>query len=204
MNNNILRLGRSAARLITVVAAYSAGASTISTSSGARGEEPHTESGFLTPGSLSGTAVISGFPEGSPTRLATETTAVWPGNTTPPSSGTGPQYPWEHAPSPNNLSAGIAGKASAMSAPGSKHPSEAEDYSDAPPLLGDADLAAWKTMEGIAMNNPGDWLFRMQLDQDSTYQQAGTEPFIPVPEPASGVVLLVGLAGFAVRRSRSE
>lgn len=72
-----------------------------------------------------------------------------------------------------------------------------ETYGATLPRLSDEELATWKKTEESDFSDPEDWLFRRQFMKLAPYPTAEPEPFIPIPEPATGMILLLGLAGMA-------
>jgi hypothetical protein len=51
------------------------------------------------------------------------------------------------------------------------------------------DMAVWKS------NEPENWLFRMQFAKASQAALSESAPLIPIPEPTTGMVFLLGIAG---------
>jgi hypothetical protein len=67
------------------------------------------------------------------------------------------------------------------------------------PRLSDEELATWKKTEESNTSDPEDWLFRRQFIKVARHQAAEPEPLIPIPEPATAMILLLGLAGMTTR-----
>lgn len=56
--------------------------------------------------------------------------------------------------------------------------------------LSEREMAVWKSN-----GEPEDWLFRMQFAKASIYEAPKPSPLIPIPEPATGLLVLVGMVG---------
>lgn len=80
--------------------------------------------------------------------------------------------------------------------PGASSPSSIATFRTKSPALQISDLSAWKSTEVNPSADPEDWLFRLQYSDDTPTP----EPPFPIPEPASGTLLVIGGLGMAVRR----
>jgi len=66
--------------------------------------------------------------------------------------------------------------------------SEAANYPASRPGLSEREMAVWKSND-----EPEDWLFRMQITRAFDFEEP--EPLIPIPEPTSGLLVIMGIAG---------
>lgn len=68
-----------------------------------------------------------------------------------------------------------------------------------PTLLG-GEGASWKNTGTHAVQDTDDWLFNLQFAKSVNKETADQIPFLPVPEPTTGGLLLLGLAVGTIQR----
>lgn len=195
MNKNVVGLGKWAVRIAAALAVCNAGAITVTETAEVSGDA----SGVALSGAPNDTALASIALEGSTAPIAVKRNAIWreaaPGANSEPGSQPDRSYA---------IGEGIAGQSPGIPVPDFDNQTPSASYRSDSPQQHVADFATWKSTSGAPTNNPEDWLFQMQFSQDSNNQQPETEPFLPVPEPTSGIVLLMGLAGLGARRKCSR
>jgi hypothetical protein len=94
---------------------------------------------------------------------------------------------WSIAPPPKNVGFGISTPAPALPTTRKR---EAAYYPASRPGLSEREMTFWKSN-----GEPEDWLFRMQFAKASIDESPEPAPLIPIPEPTTGLLVLLGLAG---------
>ena len=69
-------------------------------------------------------------------------------------------------------------------------PGVAAGFRSPRPSVSEKEMAVWKSND-----EPEDWLFRLQFAKSSIDEEPEPSPLIPIPEPATGALVLMGLAG---------
>lgn len=69
-------------------------------------------------------------------------------------------------------------------------PSATTDFRAARPSLSEGEMTVWKSSDETENR-----LFRMQFGKASVYEAPEPSPLIPIPEPATGLLVLMGIAG---------
>ena len=190
------RLGFFAILLAAVFANNGAGASTVPWDLTRQGEEHPVGAGFCLPLGSILDAFKGGLRDSPPRLFSPAPLAGWPEGIAPLGAEIGGLTGHDPlGPIPNRGT--VAGPD--IQEPGPSSGPRNTDYSSTRPGLDDADLAAWKTTDGTPSSRPEDWLFRMQFAKASSYQVPARTPIFPVPEPATSVILLMGIAGILAR-----
>ncbi len=183
----------------TVFAKTDAGATTLASEQEDRGAGQLAERGICLPAGTLGESLKAGLSDGPPPALILESSPAWPGAPMPPNDAPGfPEALDENNPA-FNLPTGAPVAAHTGTAP---EPGEV-NYRAKGPALQSADLHSWKSTEDTPPANPEDWLFRLQYTGASSEQASGPDPLFPIPEPTTGVLVLMGVTGAMVRRWRA-
>lgn len=98
---------------------------------------------------------------------------------------------WSIAPPSGKVVFGtLTPEAALPTAPKTEVSGTTSNYQTSRPSLSEREMAVWKSN-----GEPEDWLFQMQFSKASIYEMPEPAPLIPIPEPATGVLVLMGLAG---------
>ena len=116
------------------------------------------------------------LPNGAPVQLPASFLADWPGDNTPRAVVFGR----------------LAAPPPLPAVPKSEGPKVATAVASSHPSLSEGEMAVWKSN-----GEPENWLFRMQFAKASMFEAHEPSPLIPIPEPGTGVLVLIGLAGRA-------
>ncbi len=193
------RLAVFALLLGTVFAETNAGATTLASEQGDGGTGHVNERGICLPAGTLSEALETGLSDGPPPLLILESPLTWPGAPVPSSGAFGSLG----APDENNPAFNLPASAKTPAHTGTAPEPGEVNYQAKGPALQSTDLLSWKSTGDTPPANPEDWLFRLQYTKASSYQAPGPTPLFPIPEPATGVVLLMGIAGAMVRRWRA-
>lgn len=183
----------------TVFAETNAGATTLASEQGSNGTGHVIGRGICLPAGTLSKALETDLSDGPPPLIILESTMTWPG-ASGPSSGV-----LDSLGAPDGVASAFNVPASA---PMPEHTGTAPEpdevnYRAKGPTLQSADLLSWKSTGDTPPANPEDWLFRLQYTKASSYQVPDPNPPFPIPEPATGVLVLMGVAGAIVRRWRT-
>lgn len=191
MKKNTGRLGLFAILWTAVFASSGAGASTVPWDLTKQGEEHPVGASFCLPLDAIINAFEGGLRDSPPRLFSPAPLGDWPEGIAPLGAEIGGLT--GHDPLGPNPNRGV------VAGPGSISEPPSGDYRSTRTGLGNADLAAWKTTDGTPSSKPEDWLFRMQFAKASSFQVPARTPLFPVPEPATGLILLMGIAGVLIR-----